>query len=206
MNSMLGGMYRIAEWLMKLAYLNLLWLLFTLAGGFVLGFFPATTSMFGVIRKLIMGNEEQPIFKMFWQMYKKEFIRSNRLGIIVSVAGYMLYFDVMYLRGAEGILGFIYYPILIVLCGFILTLFYLFPIFVHYEITVFQAVKNAFWIMVLHPLSTILMIAGTVTLFFLLVTIPGLIPFFSVSGMAFVLMWAALLAFAKAEEKQKAAA
>ncbi|SIR22804.1 YesL family protein [Domibacillus enclensis] len=206
MNQVMSGMYRIAEWLMKLAYLNLLWLLFTLAGAVVFGLFPATTALFGVIRKLIMGNEEYSLTKTFWLLFKKEFGRSSRLGIIVLVIGYLLYFDVRFLREAEGLLSFLYYPVLVVSFGFILTLFYVFPILVHYEASIRQSVKNAFWLMILHPVSTILMMSGMMTLFFLLVSVPGLIPFFSVSGPAFLLTWAALLAFAKAEDKQKISA
>ncbi|MBO1512121.1 YesL family protein [Metabacillus bambusae] len=203
MNGLAGGFYKISEWIMKLAYINLLWIVFTLVGLIVFGFFPATTAMLAVIRKLIMGETDIPVFKTFLTSYKKEFKKSNVIGIIMFVIGYILYFDLSIVREANGLIRLIYFPLLMIFLGYVLTSFYFFPVIVHYETKIFQAIKNSFIIMILHPLPTIMMVIGTVAIYFLMITIPGLIPIFCGSLSAFVIMWSALLAFSKIEKKQE---
>ncbi|WP_163536305.1 YesL family protein [Gracilibacillus sp. YIM 98692] len=63
-----------------LAYINALWILFTLAGLIVFGFFPATTAMYAVFRKRVMGDESIKVFRLFWSTYRREFIKGNKLG------------------------------------------------------------------------------------------------------------------------------
>ncbi|MBU7591162.1 YesL family protein [Metabacillus halosaccharovorans] len=203
MNGIVGGFYKISEWIMKLAYINVLWILFTLIGLIVFGFFPATASMLAVNRKLIMGEVDIPIFKTFLTSYKEEFLKCNVVGMAMVVVGYFLYLDLTLVREANGILSLLYFPLLMIILGFILTSFYVFPVIVHYDTKILQAIKNAFIIMLLHPLSTILMVAGTTSIYFLLITIPGLIPIFCGSLFSFVIMWSALLAFSKIEKKQE---
>lgn len=60
-----GGIYHISNWIMRLAYVNFLWILFTLAGFIVFGFFPATIATFAVVRKWIFDTTDIPIFTTF---------------------------------------------------------------------------------------------------------------------------------------------
>src|SRR5690625_6342583 len=60
----MGGFYTLANWIMRLAYVNILWIAFSLVGIIILGFFPATIGMFTVIRKWIQGDGDIPIFKI----------------------------------------------------------------------------------------------------------------------------------------------
>lgn len=83
----MGGFYRISEWIMRFAYVNILWIAFTLIGLVFLGFFPATASLFAVVRKWIQGNNEVPIFSFFWTNYKSSFLKSNILGISIVIIG-----------------------------------------------------------------------------------------------------------------------
>lgn len=48
--------YTICDWIARLAYINLLWILFTLSGFVVFGFFPATIAMLATLRQFIRGN------------------------------------------------------------------------------------------------------------------------------------------------------
>lgn len=56
---------------MKLAYVNLLWLLFTVAGLAVFGFMPATVSLFTIVRKWQMKQAEVTVWNTFISIYKK---------------------------------------------------------------------------------------------------------------------------------------
>src|SRR5690625_3722809 len=175
----MGGFYTVANWIMRLAYVNILWIAFTLVGIIIFGFFPATTGMFSVIRKWVQGKSDIPIFLTFWSTYKKEFLKSNLLGFILSLIGYILYIDFTFLRqGVDGFLQFTYYPLLIVILLYMLVLLYVFPVFVHYEVNIFQVCKNAFLLMtmsknafllmVMSPLITIMMIVGLVIAFYVM--------------------------------------
>ncbi len=50
------------EWITKIAYLNLLWLGFTLLGLIIFGIFPATAATFTVARKWVTGYPDVAIY------------------------------------------------------------------------------------------------------------------------------------------------
>src|SRR5690625_362565 len=104
-----GSIYRGSEWIMRLAYLNILWIAFSLMGLVVFGLFPATVSMFAVTRKWVMGDTEIPIFKTFWASYKTEFKQANIVGYIILVIGFFLYFDFLFDQSHENFFGYFCY-------------------------------------------------------------------------------------------------
>lgn len=202
MNGFVGGFYKVSEIIMRLAYVNFLWIIFTLLGLVVFGFFPASTALLTVCRKWIIGEMDLPVFQTFFTAYKKEFMKSNVIGIVFLLIGYIIYIDLSIIREAHGLIRVIYFPVLLIFIGYLLTGFYLFPIIVHYDTKIFQAIRNSFMMMMMYPLSTIMMVFGTMAIYFLMTTIPGLIPLFAGSAFAFVIMWSALLAFSKIEKRQ----
>lgn len=188
---------------MKLAYINLLWIVFTILGVIIFGFFPAYTAMLTIVRKWIIGEADIPVFNTFFTVYKKEFFRSNFIGLLLLLISYILYVDLSIVMEANGIINLITFPMFLIIIGFFLASCYTFPIIVHYETKIGQALKNSFIIMALSPFSTIMMIIGTIAIYFLMTTIPGLFPFFCASTLAFIIMWSALLAFSKIEKRQE---
>src|SRR5699024_1499262 len=80
--SMNSKLYNILEWITKFAYVNLLWFVFTLAGGIILGFYPATVAMFAMVRDWLRGKSDLPVLKTYWNYYKTDFFKSNLLGLI----------------------------------------------------------------------------------------------------------------------------
>jgi uncharacterized membrane protein YesL len=205
MNGAIGGFYRLCDWIMKLAYINILWISFSLLGLIVFGLFPATAAMFVIVRKILMDKDEIPILKTFWESYKSEFLKSNILGLILIITGYILYIDILFLRNSTGFINLLYYPTLVLALGFVLTLLYVFPTFVHFDQRILQVIKNAFVIMLMNPLSTVLMVIGSFAVYLLMTTIPGLIPLFSGSILSFVIMWASFFAFSRIKKIQDAA-
>ena len=205
MNGAIGGFYRLCDWIMKLAYINILWISFSLLGLIVFGLFPATAAMFVIVRKILMDKDEIPILKTFWESYKSEFLKSNILGLILIITGYILYIDILFLRNTTGFINLLYYPTLVLALGFVLTLLYVFPTFVHFDQRILQVIKNAFVIMLMNPLSTVLMVIGSFAVYLLMTTIPGLIPLFSGSILSFVIMWASFFAFSRLKKIQDAA-
>jgi uncharacterized membrane protein YesL len=203
MNKFIDIFYSFSVWVMRFAYLNILWLLLTCAGLVVFGLFPATVAMFTVTRRWVMKEYEVSVFKSFMKAYKQEFIKSNVLGFILLLIGGLLYFDLRILQGtAIYLLTPIYLLILILSFLFILSVLYVFPILVHYESNILKVIQSAVLMMLIHPLYTVTMIATTFSVSYIFSLVPGLIPFFSGSLLSFSLMWFSHQVFIKNEEKQ----
>ncbi|BDG47547.1 YesL family protein [Parageobacillus sp. KH3-4] len=201
-----GRIYGICEWITRLAYVNILWGLFTLAGAIILGVAPATVALFTVVRKwLLFSDNDVPIFKTFLNTYKKEFWRANKIGLFIGFVSYVLYIDFLYIANVREAFQLAFSVFLfVILVFYAITLLYLFPIYVHYELRFLQYVKYSFFIGMANPLMTLTMFLSIILLTVLFMYIPGLIPFFSVSSFSVVLMWCALKVFRKIEEKQNA--
>lgn len=201
-----GLVYKLSNWLMKLAFLNILWIVFSLLGLVIFGFSPATIAMCAVIRKL-GKDQDEPVFKTFLDVYKKEFLRGNIIGIILIMIGLISYFDIQFFKEtSHSFLQFFYFPFVFLNCIFYLTVMYIFPTYVHYNASILQVIKNAFLIMIMNPLSSFYMITGVIIVYLGIIYIPAIIPFYSVSILALIIMVSATRAFQKTEQKKSAIA
>ena len=202
-NEVTNSIFRVCEIISKMVYVNLLWILFTVLGLGILGFMPATVALFTVTRKWVMGDKDIPVFKTFWSTYRKEFFKSTLLGVILFVIGYIIYIDLVLLP-TGGIINLLRLGIFI--CGvlFAIVLLYIFPVYVHYDWNKRLYMKYALLVGASHPHYTLLMVAGIVGLYYITITIPGIIPFFSVSVLAYILMWPSYQIIKKMEAVQAA--
>lgn len=196
--------YRICEWIWRLAYINILWMLASLAGLVVFGLLPATVAMFAVLRKWVMKELDIPVFQTFINTYRKEFIKANALGLILLSGGYIIYFNYLFLATVKGSI----HTVLLVgqLCTlfiYLITVFFIFPVYVHYELKLLQYVKLAAIIGIVNPLTTIALALSFVLLYHIFYIIPGLISLYSVSVTGFAIMWLASIAFSNFEKRQK---
>lgn len=193
----------IFEWLFRLVYINVLWILFTLAGGIIFGIFPATVAMFSVMRKWMNKEEEPHTFRMFLKYFKREFLKSNLLGMILITIGLFLYIDAKLIPAFEGILKY-------VLLGsyatvgifYLLVLLYIFPFFVHYENSMFQYFKSILLIGVSYPFRTLLMGVSIISILFICFVFPAIAILFLGSGLCFIMMFFSNHLFAKMTKEQ----
>ncbi len=197
----MGGFYKLSEWVMKFTYLNILWILFTFLGVILFGFFPATVAMFAVIRMWLKNDIDKPIFKTFVSYYKKEFIKGNLLGLLLIAIGLLMYVNINFLRFSESVFThFLIWPNLLLSLIFILTLIYIFPVYVHFDSNVFILLKNAFIVMITHPLSTLIMVVLFIAYSYLVITLPVLVPIISGSLLAFLTMGISYRTFMKSSK------
>ncbi|MFB9761354.1 YesL family protein [Ectobacillus funiculus] len=195
---------KISDWILKLAYLNALFIAFSFLGCLIGGFFPATTAMLTVIRKWLMGDTEIPVFSTFWVSYKKDFLRSNLLGYILTFIGFTIFMYYLLLnQTVSEVAVWLRYPLVIITIIYIAFLLYVFPVFVHYEMKIPQILKTTFLIMSVSPLSTIMLIAAGIILYFTMSNFPGLIPLFGGSLIGFIVMWSSYLAFSQLKQKEE---
>ena len=204
MNSTNGFIYNVTEWITRFAYLNLLWIIFTLAGGIIFGFFPATIAMFAISREWLRGNTDKPIFLSFREHYRKDFLKSNLLGLFIIIIGIIIAADILYIQMNDNShLTWTYIPLFAFMLVFTTLLFYIFPTFVHYDIKVRQVIKNAFLIMLINPFNSFLIILCLGSLSFIMKMVPALAFIFGGSSYAFITMWICLHAFNKTNERRK---
>jgi len=184
-----GAFIRAGEWVLRLAYVNLLWILFTLLGAGVLGLFPATSAVFSVIRKWLTDGGEFPVFRTFWSFYRADWLPMNALMLVYSVMGLGLILDFRLVRGWEGaaqpwVVLFLIFAFFV----YLLSLIHLFPLYVHYRLKLHEYVLQSFLITLYRPLGSILMGCAVFLLYAVLMWLPGTLPVLAVSLPAVVVM------------------
>ena len=141
--------------MIELAYINLIWIFFTLVGLIAFGFFPATAAMFTVVRKLIRDEEKFKILPTFWTLFRTDFLKTNGFGLMFLIIGYFFYFDFHFLQLNNGKLQFLFPVLFFILISGIITLLFFFPVYVHFNLKFFQYLKQSFLIAITSPIEVI---------------------------------------------------
>ncbi|MFK9095107.1 YesL family protein [Bacillus salipaludis] len=191
------------DWVVKLLYLNLLWVLFTVIGLVAAGIFPATAAMFTVLKDYQAGKNVR-VFNAFKHAYKQEFRRANRLGSVVMIIPIIFYTDWLFTNHLSGTMEMVAKGILIgSACLYGMTLIYVFPVYLQVNRKVFTALKIAFLIGITYPLNTFLMLISIASLLFLFVFLPMAGYLFFASGLACIITFFTLRLFQKIEGRSE---
>ena len=194
---------RLAEWISRLAYINLLWIGFTLLGLGIFGFMPATVSMFAVIRKWMREPIHSSIFKMFWNYYKQEFLKSNLTGVILLLVGYVMYFDIIIFEYDESMyMQMLKFLLYILAFLYLLFVVYFFPVYVQFEMKWHQYFKVTALMTFATPLRATLMLLLGYGVFFLMSKMPILMFFFLGSSISYLWQMISLPTFHKFETNE----
>lgn len=183
-------LYRLMEWSMMLTYLNFLWIAGILIGAGFAGLFPSTVSMFSVLRKWIQeGDLNTKVFSHFKQEYKKEFMKANLFGYIWVIIGVIIYVDLHFFRGIPSLWGLVFSFFFFILGAiYIAALLFAFPVYVQFELSLYQYLKNSVFIALSNPIFSILLALGFYFPYLIVSEIPGLLPFFGGSLVGMFLM------------------
>ncbi|WP_277585295.1 YesL family protein [Psychrobacillus antarcticus] len=191
----------IAYRIINLAYINILWIVFSIVGLGVFGLFPATTAMFAITRKLIIGEKDFKIFPAFWKYFKQDFLKANGFGIFILITIYLLYFDFKFVEQSNNF-QFLIPILLFILISFIVTLIFLFPVYSHFKLRFFQYIKQSFLIAITSPIELIAIAASALVIYFVMTIFPGAIPLFSGSVFAYISTILSFKAFNKINKKK----
>jgi len=195
-------LYKICQWLSRLAYLNLLWLLFMFLGVLVVGAAPSTAAMFTIIRKWVRGENNVPIFRLFWETYQSEFKKANYLGGFIMMVLLMFWLSWRLISSLEGSLVPIMMGVYLgIMALWLVIMLYLFPVFVHFEGETLHSVKKALIIGISYPFYTIKMIMAVAVVLGLGLLFPGAGLLLTGSGIGFVLMYLANKVFRDIHER-----
>lgn len=198
-----NGLYTLCEWITKGAWLNLIWLAYLIAGLGITAV-PAAIAAFTVVRKWLRGETDLKT----WYTFHTTFITSCRKSwkpmVLFTAVLLLLSAQAVYLLVQEAVhpVQFTAVVLFIALAGGVAL--YLFPVWVHYELSFVQMVKQAALIALVSPLHTLLMVFSAVALVLLFVAMPALFPFFGLVTFAVALMVPAYHRFLQISRKKEA--
>ncbi|MFI7611930.1 YesL family protein [Nonomuraea terrae] len=179
------------------ARLNLMWIVFTLLGGVVLGFGPATVAAYVLARRHARG--ESIHWGDYWTVYRREFVRASLLVLPVALpavvlAGNLSAVDAGPLRAAT-------YAALTVLAA---AGVYLGPLYAHYELPLWSYFAKASLVALTRPASTALLLFVLSAMAFVTATVPVLAPIVSVGAWICLNTWLCLRFFEENEARLQA--
>lgn len=163
------------------ARLNLMWMVFTLLGGVVLGLGPATMAAYVVARRHARGESIQS--RDYASAYRREFVRGSLLVLPVAVVATVLAGNLLYLSGG---LRFATYAALVVLAA---AGAYLGPLYAHYELPLRDYLPKASLVALTRPASTALLLFALSAVAFVVVSAPVLAPILGVGAWISLNTW-----------------
>jgi uncharacterized membrane protein YesL len=203
MRGMMGGFYRLSEWIMRLSVTNVLWLLtsfpFWLVMLSLLGadsldqlkqiiillailapftLFPATSAMFSVARKWVLGDTDVPLLKTFFRSYKHNFVQAMIGGLFYALLFAILIIDYqVYLKQMTGfqLIAYLFIALLFLL---LISLLHFFSLLSHFHMKTIQLLKNALILTIGRPIRSLIMVLGTAAVVYMSSQFTFLIPFF----------------------------
>jgi len=229
MNGLMGGLYRICEWIMRFSVINVLWVIcsipFLLAAlpvltventgqltmvliisGVIAPFvlFPATAAMFTVARKWVLGDVDVPLFKTYFRGYKENYRQSMFGGIIYSLLFLLFVVNMRFYAELTNSLQFLSVMFLVLIAVLCVSLFHFFSILSHLHMSVFQIIKSSLLITIGRPLTSIMIaITSAVILYISFFHFQWLLMFFSGSLIAYSSFFYFHRMFVKLQEKQR---
>lgn len=194
------GFYSFGVKLLKIIYLNFLWLFFSAIGIFAFGLFPATIALFTITRQFLL-DIDKPITRTFWEVYKTEWVRGNGYAVISYIIVLILAIDfyAIYMFDSLSILLIPTFIIAFIIFG---TLFFFFPVYVHFDLAFLPMIKQAFLFTITSPFTVILNVLSIVLIYGIFNIMPGAIPLFAGSVLSLFVMKFSLRSFKKIEQRK----
>ena len=215
MRGIMGGFYKISEWIMRLSVTNILWLICSSPFAFMLllalvgaqnisqsyftliltmivapfTLFPATAAMYTVARKWIMGDVDVPLFKTFFRGYRDNYVQSMLGGMLYAAVFIIMAVDShIYLKQSGlQLLSYVFIGLIIIIS---ISMLNFFSMLVHYNMKTTQLLKNAFLITIGRPIRSLVTAAVTFVIIYISFTkFTFLIPFFMGSLIAYASYW-----------------
>ncbi len=91
-NSKLHSIFKVVFYLLTL---NLIFLFSSILGIVIFTFMPSLIALY-IMCNSLLKNKEFPVFKAFFAIFKKEYVKSQKLFLFFVTAGIILYFDLQF--------------------------------------------------------------------------------------------------------------
>lgn len=210
----MGGFYRISEWIMRLSVINVLWIVcsfpffYLVLAGLIAAsenpdvgvqsltliavvtpftLFPATAATFTIARKWVTGDADVPLFKTYFRGYKENYLQSMLGGIFFILFYVIVYVNYTFYMKQGNTLSLLSILFIILLVILSCAMFHFFSLMVHFHMKFFQLLKNSVLITIGNPLTTIMLMVTNAAIIYISATkFTFLIPFFMGSLIATV--------------------
>lgn len=186
----MGGLYRLTEWISRIAFSNILWVLCsapflffvimkflfyaTGQGGpneqitlnWAMGIsapftvFPATSALFTVVRKWVMGNTDLGTFKVFFGGYKENYKKSMLGGIAYTLLIVIMYVDVTVYMTQMPNFRFVGIVMLVLMIIMLVSMFNFFSLIVHIDMTFKRLMINSLLYTIGRPIRVFTTLIG----------------------------------------------
>jgi uncharacterized membrane protein YesL len=196
-------LYEATDEVVWAAKLNLLWVLFTLAGGVILGLGPATVAAYTLARRRAMG-ESFHSWPAFVTAYRREFGRGSVLVLPLAGATALLvvnYFYFASLGSAGTVFRLATFAAIVAL---VVIAAYLLPMSVHYDLRTLSHFPKASLFALTRPASSVLLLFVFTVIVYVAVTYPFLWLVIAVGGWIQLDTWLCLRFFAENEARLQA--
>ena len=147
--------------------LNIIWLICCIP---IITIGPSTTALYYVMLKRVR-DEEGNVVQQFFRSFKQNFKQGTIIGVIMTLAGLLFTFDIMFYRDAQGEVSTIFWWVsMIMFILYLMILMYIFPMLAKFENKVKQFFIFSCYLSIRHFGQTLLMLlitAGMILLMFL---------------------------------------
>jgi uncharacterized membrane protein YesL len=193
-------LYDAADEVVWAAKLNLLWGLFTLAGGVILGIGPATVAAYTLARRRALG-ESFHSWPAFTAVYRREFGRGTVLvlplvGVTVLLVTNYFYFASLGSAGTVFRLATV-----VALAALVVIAAYALPMSVHYDLRTPHLFPKASLFALTRPAPSVLLLFVFTAVVFVATTYPFLVLVLAVGGWIQLDTWLCLRFFAENEAR-----
>jgi uncharacterized membrane protein YesL len=183
-----------------MAQLNVLWIVFTLAGGVVFGLGPATLAAYTLARRHARGETIQ-VWTEFWNAYRREFGRGSLLVLPVAVLAVVLVGNYLYFAALGPGMGAWRIATFVALLALAGVGTYLGPLYTHYELPLWGYIPKASLLALTRPASTVLLLFALWAIVYVTVTVPVLAPVISIGAWIYINTWLCLRFFEENEAR-----
>ena len=225
LSGIMGKFLEVSQWVMFFFTVNLIWLLFNLpiiyfsVSLFFVGsndelytllvllliltpfiFVPATTAMFAVVRKKVMGNYAGALIQQYWKFYRSNYLRSLAGGFILM--SLWVIWGLNFTLANSGIGSPFFYFYIIITSILLAFTNYFFADSVHFTLNIFASLRKSIFMSIGYFHYTIVLaVVSGITLFISFSLHPVLLILFSGSIIAYIYFFGYYLIYQKAQKK-----
>jgi len=193
------------DWLVTLAYLNLLWLGFSLLGLIFFGVGPATFAVHSLIKRKLRQGDLSHVFDKFKTEFKKHIKDGNIYFWIMAAVTVFIYVDMRVVQALpqNPVIQFFVIPALIVLSALVLIVS-TFTLGIYFEFgdSLIKSIKDGFWLSLISPVAGLVIVHAFLIGILIFAYVPALMLFFSLSFFAFVTQWIMSRTFKRIKRKK----
>lgn len=194
---------RLLKWILKVSWLNLLMIGFTLLGLVVGGIFPAIVASLTVAKGWI-NKEEFSTWKVFKQVYKKEFFKVNLLGWLLTLIALILYLNYMVMvQMGDQLSVFVVFAYYFVIFVYLTVLAWIFPLYIQLNTSIWSLMKYAFIMGVSYLPRTLGIFLVVFCILYVSLSVPTMLLFFTGSLLALSIIFTVFHVLQKVPVKEE---